>query len=269
VKWGHEAHVGYFPQDHREVLTDATTTTLDVVWNLVPTEGTSSVRGQLGRVLFSGDDVAKRVGALSGGEAARLVFCTLMVRHPNVLVLDEPTNHLDLESIHALVKALAAFDGTLLFVSHDRAFVSALATRILEVTQSGFRDFPGTYDEYLEKCGDDHLDADVVVLRARRERGISPPKPANGALSWEDQKRRANRQKQLPARRDKVVAAIEVAEARKAEILAMWCQPGYAERTLKSDVLALVEEERLLGPEIDALVAEWEAIEREIEEASK
>src|SRR6202041_3866738 len=130
---------------------------LDVVWNLVPTEGTSYVRGQLGRVLFSGDDVGKRVGALSGGEAARLVFCSIMVERPNVLVLDEPTNHLDLEAIHALVGALRAFEGTLVFVSHDRAFVSALATRILEVTPQGFRDYPGTYDDYLSRQGDDHL----------------------------------------------------------------------------------------------------------------
>jgi ATPase subunit of ABC transporter with duplicated ATPase domains len=269
VKWGHETRVGYFPQDHREVLTDPETTPLDVIWGLVPTEGTSYVRGQLGRVLFSGDDVGKRVGLLSGGEAARLVFCSLMVARPNVLVLDEPTNHLDLESIHALVAALRAFEGTLVFVSHDRAFVSALATRILEVTEDGFRDFPGTYDEYLEKSGDDHLDADVVVLRAKKQAAAPPAKGEASSVSWEEQKRRSNRQKQLPARRDKVMAAIEAAEARKAEIHALWCAPGYAERTLKSQMMALEEEEKSLGPKIEALVAEWEAIEKEIEELSR
>jgi ATPase subunit of ABC transporter with duplicated ATPase domains len=269
VKWGHETRVGYFPQDHREVLTDPGATPLDVIWSLVPTEGTSYVRGQLGRVLFSGDDVGKRVGLLSGGEAARLVFCRLMVARPNVLVLDEPTNHLDLESIHALVAALRAFEGTLLFVSHDRAFVSALATRILEVTEDGFRDFPGTYDEYLEKSGDDHLDADVVVLRAKKQAAAPAPKGEASSVSWEEQKRRSNRQKQLPARRDRVMAAIEAAEARKAEIHALWCAPGYAERTLKSQMLALEEEEKSLGPKIEALVGEWEAIEKEIEELSR
>jgi ATPase subunit of ABC transporter with duplicated ATPase domains len=271
VKWGHEAHVGYFPQDHREVLTDAGTTPLDVVWNLVPTEGTSYVRGQLGRVLFSGDDVGKRVGALSGGEAARLVFCSIMVKRPNVLVLDEPTNHLDLESIHALVGALRSFEGTLVFVSHDRAFVSALATRILEVTETGFRDFPGTYDEYLAKCGDDHLDADVVVLRAKKQQAAAPapPKQETSALSWEEQKKRNNRQKQLPARRDKIVAAIEAAEARKGEIQAIWCEPSKVERMLKGELLALKEEEKGLGPKIEALVEEWEGIERELEEAAR
>jgi ATPase subunit of ABC transporter with duplicated ATPase domains len=274
VKWGHETRVGYFPQDHRELLLDPAATPLDVIWNLVPTEGTSYVRGQLGRVLFSGDDVGKRVESLSGGEAARLVFCMLMVGRPNVLVLDEPTNHLDLESIHALVGALRSFEGTLVFVSHDRAFVSALATRILEVTEDGFRDFPGTYEEYLAKSGDDHLDAEVVVLRAKKQaaggngKNDKPDKPEKTGPSWEEQKREANRQKQLPARRDKVMAAIEAAEARKAEIHAIWCAPGYAEKTLKSQKMALEEEEKSLGPKIEALVAEWEAIEKEIEQRS-
>jgi ABC-type multidrug transport system ATPase subunit len=250
-----------------------------VIWNAVPKAETSFVRGQLGRVLFSGDDVKKKVGALSGGEAARLVFCRIMVEKPNVLVLDEPTNHLDLEAIEALVDALKAFEeGTLIFVSHDRAFVSALATRILEVTPQGFRDFPGTYDEYLERCGDDHLDADTVVLKAKREKAA----PGDGgvrnagekaapaaALSWEEQKKRANRLKQLPARRDEVVAAIESAEARKAAIHARWCEPSYYEKTPPAEIAQIEEEEKALGPKIDALLAEWEALEAELAQVTR
>src|SRR4029079_5002935 len=225
VKWGHETRVGYFAQDHHEALVDPKATPIDVIWNAVPKAETSFVRGALGRVLFSGDDVQKKVGALSGGEAPRLVFCRIMVEKPNVLVLDEPTNHLDLESIEALVKALRDFEeGTLLFVSHDRAFVSALATRILEVTPGGFRDFPGTYDEYLERCGDDHLDADTVVLRAKKEAPTTSSEPTANQKSWEEQKKAANRKKQLPAKRDAVMAQIEAAEARKAEIHAKWCE---------------------------------------------
>ena len=274
VKWGHETRVGYFPQDHHEVLTDEAATPLDVVWNKVPTEATSYVRGQLGRVLFSGDDVSKRVGALSGGEAARLIFCLIMVERPNVLVLDEPTNHLDLEAIHALVAALRGFEGALLFVSHDRAFVSALATRILEVTAEGFRDFPGTYDEYLSKRGDDHLDADAVVLRAKKEQATaattrSGSRSGEGALSWEEQKRRKNRQKQLPALRDAAVKSIEAAEARKAAIHARWCEAGFFERTPATEVATLEAEEKGLGSRIDALVAEWEILEKEIEKSQE
>jgi energy-coupling factor transporter ATP-binding protein EcfA2 len=186
-----------------------------------------------------------------------------MVEHPNVLVLDEPTNHLDLESIDALIAALESFDGTIILVSHDRAFVSALATRVLEVTVDGFRDFPGSYEEYLSRCGDDHLDADAVVLRARRDKAETA-KPQTGVLSWEEQKRRANRKKQLPGRRDEIVAAIEAAEARKAAIHAMYCEPGFYEKTSKEQVAALEREEQELGPKIDALVAEWESVEAEL-----
>jgi len=267
VKWGHEAHVGYFPQDHHEVLLDGEATPLDVVWAVVPSAATSYVRGQLGRVLFSGEAVAKKVSSLSGGEAARLVFCCMMVSRPNVLVLDEPTNHLDLEAIHALVKALQAFDGTVLFVSHDRAFVSALATRILEVTKEGFRDFPGTYDEYLAHLGDDHLDTSAVVLRARKEKSVSAalPSPSDG-ISWEEQKRRNNRKKQLPALRDAAVRAIEEAESRKAALHALWCEPGFYEKTPPAQIASLESEEKELLVKIDALMAEWEALEKEIAE---
>jgi ATPase subunit of ABC transporter with duplicated ATPase domains len=263
VSWGYEAQVGYFAQDHHESLADGAAKPLDVIWDVLPQEGTATVRGHLGRMLFSGDDVNKPVSSLSGGEAARLVFCRIMVQEPNVLVLDEPTNHLDLEAIAALVEALKAFEGTLLFVSHDRAFVSALATRILEVTEQGFRDFPGTYDEYLARSGDDHLDAEAVSLREKRDKAAA----ASGAqpgLSWEEQKRRSNRKKQLPAQRDEVLAKIERAEARKAEIAAKWCEPGFYERTAKDEVSALQHEERALGPEIAALIEKWEALETEL-----
>jgi len=269
VKWGHETRVGYFPQDHREVLSDPSATPLDVVWSVVPTEGTSYVRGQLGRVLFSGDDVTKKVAALSGGEAARLVFCRLMAERPNVLVLDEPTNHLDLEAIHALATSLRAFEGAQVFVSHDRAFVSALATRVLEVTEAGFRDFPGTYAEYLEKLGDDHLDAEAVVLRARKERAVAA-KPASippDGLSWEEQKRKNNRKKQLPQLRDAALAAIAAAEAKKAAIHARWCEPGFYETTPAAEILALEKAEKELGPRIAALMGEWEALENELASA--
>ncbi len=237
------------------------------MWAACPKEGTAYVRGQLGRVLFSGQDVDKRIGSLSGGEAARLVFGRLMAEKPNVLVLDEPTNHLDLEAIAALVNALKAYEGTVLFVSHDRWFVSELATRILEVTPEGPRDFPGTYTEYLARCGDDHLDADAVVLKekkAKREEPAAAKVEAPSGGSWEDQKRRRNRQKDLPARRDKVLADVEALEARKKAIHDRYCVPGFYESTPKAEISALEAEEAALGPKIDALMAEWEALEGEI-----
>jgi ATPase subunit of ABC transporter with duplicated ATPase domains len=265
VRWGHEARVGYFAQDHREILDDPEMTALDFLWSVRPRESTAFVRGHLGRVLFSGEDVTKKVGQLSGGEAARLVFGKLMAEEPNVLVLDEPTNHLDLEAIHALVAALRAFEGTVLFVSHDRWFVSELATRILEVTPDGPRNFPGTYDEYLARCGDDHLDAEAVVLKAKKERREGTAEVAAAVPNaWEEQKKRRNRAKDLPARRDKVLAAIEAAEARKKAIHESYAREGFFEGTPKGEVDALVAEEAALGPAIEALMAEWESLETEI-----
>lgn len=269
VRWGHEARVGYFAQDHREVLADPEVTALDFLWAARPQESTAFVRGHLGRVLFSGDDVQKKAGMLSGGEAARLIFGRLMAEGPNVLVLDEPTNHLDIEAIHALLEALVAFEGTVVFVSHDRFFVSGLATRILEITPEGPRDFPGTYQEYLARCGDDHLDSDTVVLKAKKERKeeqvAAPQAGASSArAAWEEQKRRRNRQKDLPLRRDKALAAVEQAEARKRAIHDLYASPGFYERTSPAEVEALVAEEAGLGPKIEALISEWEALESEI-----
>jgi ATPase subunit of ABC transporter with duplicated ATPase domains len=175
VEWGYETHPGYFAQDHHEQLDDSDRTAEQWLWNFCPGRDRGFVRGHLGMMLFSGDDGEKRLSALSGGEAARLVFSRLALERPNVLVLDEPTNHLDLESIEALVAALQNYDGTLILVSHDRWFVGQLATRVVEISKNGIRDYHGTYEEYVHACGDDHLDADTVVLKARTE-GKKPRK---------------------------------------------------------------------------------------------
>jgi ATPase subunit of ABC transporter with duplicated ATPase domains len=169
-EWGYEAHPGYFAQDHRELLEGAKDTLQDWLWNHCPGEPIGYVRGKLAEVLFQKDEVDKVVQNLSGGEAARLIFAKLGVTEPSVLVLDEPTNHLDLEAIESLAKGLKKYDGTVIFVSHDRWFVSKLATHIVEITSEGITDFPGTYDEYLAACGDDHLDVEAVIRKARREK---------------------------------------------------------------------------------------------------
>jgi ATPase subunit of ABC transporter with duplicated ATPase domains len=172
-EWGYEAHPGYFAQDHRELISGAKDTLQDWLWNYCPGESIGFVRGKLAEVLFKKDEVDKIVHSLSGGEAARLIFAKLGVTQPSVLVLDEPTNHLDLEAIESLAAGIEKFDGTVIFVSHDRWFVSRLATHILEITPDGITDFPGTYDEYLASCGDDHLDVDAVIRKARREKNVS------------------------------------------------------------------------------------------------
>jgi ATPase subunit of ABC transporter with duplicated ATPase domains len=265
VKLGHEVRIGYFAQDHHEVLRNEKLTPLEYLWEVCPREGTAYVRGQLGRVLFSGDDVDKPIGALSGGEAARLIFARIIVERPNLLVLDEPTNHLDLEAIHALAEGLRGYDGTLLFVSHDRWFVSELATRIIELTPTGPRDFPGTFAEYLARSGDDHLDAEAVLQRAPRTAKVKAP---DKSQSWEAQKRERNRVAALPGKRDKILAAIDVAEARKKQIAALYDDPTFYPRTPRAEIDRLVEESAALDGEISRLLVDWEAIEAEIAAAA-
>ena len=109
------------------------------------------IRGMLGRLLFTADDANKQARVCSGGEQNRLLFGKLMLSDATVLIMDEPTNHMDMEAIDALNQALMQYDGTLIFVSHDREFVSTLATRVMEIKDKEVIDFQGTYDEYLSK----------------------------------------------------------------------------------------------------------------------
>jgi len=147
VVWGHEVAVGYFPQDHSDSIPRGTTV-MEWLHEFDPQASQEELRGLLGQMLFSGQDALKPTGALSGGEAARLIFCRLMLQKPNVLVLDEPTNHLDLESINALNIALQKYAGTVLLVTHDHDLIEEVATRIWHFEGGRIEDFKGTYEEY-------------------------------------------------------------------------------------------------------------------------
>jgi ATPase subunit of ABC transporter with duplicated ATPase domains len=153
-KWAENADIGYMPQDvYADFEQDLTLT--DWMGQFTQEgDDDQAVRSILGRLLFSGDDVSKKVRVLSGGEKHRMTFGRLMLGRHNVLMLDEPTNHLDMESIESLQMALEKYQGTLFVVSHDREFVNAIATRVLEVRGDGtVTDFKGTYDEYLTSQG--------------------------------------------------------------------------------------------------------------------
>lgn len=151
VKWTDAAEIGYYAQDHAHDFEDDSTL---FDWMGQWTQGGEQmVRGTLGRMLFSNDEILKSVKVISGGEQGRMLFGKLILQKPNVLVMDEPTNHLDMESIESLNLALENYPGTLIFVSHDREFVSSLATRIIELSPSGVIDFSGTYDDYLRSQG--------------------------------------------------------------------------------------------------------------------
>ena len=157
VKWAENAKVGYFSQDHAaEFEMDMTLFEWMTQWQPKGADE-QLLRGTLGRLLFSRDDSEKSVKVVSGGEEGRLLFGKLILQQPNVMVMDEPTNHLDMESIEALNLALENYPGTLIFISHDREFVSSLATRIIELTPGGLIDYTGNYDEYLRRqLGGEH-----------------------------------------------------------------------------------------------------------------
>jgi ATPase subunit of ABC transporter with duplicated ATPase domains len=148
VTWGHEVTVGYFSQDHKESIQPGSTI-IEWLHGFDPSASQQELRGLLGQMLFSGDDATKRTEVLSGGEAARIIFCRLMLQKPNFLLLDEPTNHLDLESINALNIALQKYDGTVLLVTHDHDLVEEVATRIWNFDNHTVEDFKGPYTDFL------------------------------------------------------------------------------------------------------------------------
>jgi ATPase subunit of ABC transporter with duplicated ATPase domains len=150
IKWSENSDIGYFAQDHADDFAeDETLINWMNQWRK-ESDDDQAIRAVLGRLLFSQDDINKSVKVVSGGEQGRLLFGKLMLQKANIMVLDEPTNHLDMESIESLNTALEQYPGTLIFVSHDREFVSSLATRVIEITAHGIVDFNGNYEDYLE-----------------------------------------------------------------------------------------------------------------------
>ena len=150
VKWAENAEVGYFGQDHAaDFAEDMTLVEWMTQWRK-ESDDDQAIRATLGRLLFSQDEINKSIKVLSGGEKGRMLFGKLMLQKQNVLILDEPTNHLDMESIESLNTALEHYPGTLIFVSHDREFVSSLATHVIEIKADRIIDFNGNYEDYLE-----------------------------------------------------------------------------------------------------------------------
>ena len=248
VSLGHNVIPGYFAQHHTESLNPARTI-LDEIHSLVPTEPQSWVRGVLGSFLFSGDDVDKRIGVLSGGERARVALARLLVVPSNFLLMDEPTNHLDLDSSEALIDALTRYEGTLLFVSHNRSFVNGLATQIWEVSDGKIDPQPGDLDDWatrrsalsqpeargLKSEASQRAQArrDRALEREQREKILGPTKKAIAELEEriaELEKTRKDAEAQLadatlfadPIRSVPVVKAYQDAQKKLEELYARW-----------------------------------------------
>ena len=259
VEWGYETHLGYFAQDHEEEFQGGKETTEQWLWNFCAGRARGFVRAQMGLMLFTKDDGEKKVSALSGGEAARLVFSRIALEEPNVLILDEPTNHLDLESIEALVVELERFEGTLILVSHDRWFVSRLATRVVEIKPDEVTDYPGTYEEYVHHSGDDHLDVDRVVLKARREKKKKTKKASASVVDSAKEIRR------IESHRDELTDRIASAEQRVDDIDETLAAPGFYENAASEEIAVLGNERSELRKQIEKGLDEWATLESELE----
>ena len=279
VKLGHSVVPGYYAQHHFERREDGDgfgaldprRTVLETLWDVVPDQGEAFVRGVAGGFLFSGDDVQKPIGVLSGGERARVALARVLLRRSNLLLLDEPTNHLDLTSSEALIEALQGFAGTMIFVSHNRSFVNGLATRIWEVRDGTVDDTPGNLDDWL------HRRLPAAEGEPAPNASTDPAAPAEdaaGSLSPRDRRRAEAEARNARYAREKPVRdAIAVIEVRIATLEAAKkaAEAALADPALYQDFARArphVEALAVAQRELEELYAAWESRQLELEAMS-
>jgi ATP-binding cassette, subfamily F, member 3 len=261
---GHQVVMEYFAQDEATRLTP-TLTVYETLAGGSPTEMVPAIRNILGGFLFSGDDVYKKVGVLSGGERTRLAVARMLLRPSNTLLLDEPTNHLDLESKDVLLEALEDYGGTLIFVSHDRYFVEKLATKIIEIGHGEAVVYPGTYPEFLW-----HKETKAEPkLESRSPKPASAPKPDDRRPKTEDrdsrkredaERRKKDREAQALNRRiADLETRIAAREAEVKELEAAMSAPGFYDN--REDARAAVNRHQALMWEVGDLISQWEALQ--------
>ena len=250
---GHRVEVAFYAQHALESL-DPSRIVLDELASSATLDDGARLRSHLGAFLFTGDDVEKQVGVLSGGEKARLALAKLLLRPSNLLILDEPTNHLDVVACEVLEEALEQYQGTLAFISHDRAFINALATRVVEVKDGVLREFPGNYDDYLRRTAE-----------AEPTSGHDPPDAATGsAPKLQRQLERERRKTREKAERRVAKIEAEILEKETAVSELAW-QLGEPELFKDPERRQEIEGQRsALGTEIDSLYQEWERLGAEL-----
>ncbi|HGI6852437.1 TPA: ABC-F family ATP-binding cassette domain-containing protein [Streptococcus pyogenes] len=252
VKYGANVEIGYYDQTQSHLT--SSNTVLEELWQDFSTTPEVDIRNRLGAFLFSGDDVKKSVAMLSGGEKARLLLAKLSMENNNFLVLDEPTNHLDIDSKEVLENALIDFDGTLLFVSHDRYFINRLATKVLEITENGSTLYLGDYDYYLEKK------AELEELARLAAGEIVEETKEASATDYQLQKANQKERRRLTRRYEEIEARLETIEERIGTI-----QEDMHASNDTAQLIAWQKEWDQLDQEQEALMEEWETIAEQIE----
>ncbi|ERK56962.1 ABC transporter, ATP-binding protein [Gemella bergeri ATCC 700627] len=253
VNYGSKVSLGYYDQKQAEF--ESSKTILNELWDEYPLMKEAEIRNVLGRFLFRGDDVLKIVKDLSGGEKARLQLAKLMLEKNNLLILDEPTNHLDITSKQVLEEALENYEGTILFVSHDRYFINKIANKVLDITDKGYSIYLGNYDYYLEKLAQEKLLASLEEKEVEIEK-----KQVNSYILGKEEKKHLRK---LERTRDEIVEKIEELENHISEINSELIKEEIYTNAIKTQEFN--EQLKIINNQLDTLNEEWLTVEEELE----
>ena len=250
-RFGANVEVGYYDQTQSKLT--PSNTVLDELWNDFKLTPEVEIRNRLGAFLFSGDDVKKSVGMLSGGEKARLLLAKLSMENNNFLILDEPTNHLDIDSKEVLENALIDFDGTLLFVSHDRYFINRVATHVLELSENGSTLYLGDYDYYVEKK------AEVEMTQAEKASTSNQAKEASPVNDYQAQKESQKEVRKLMRQIESLEAEIEELESQSQAISEQMLETNDAGKLMELQA----ELDKISHRQEEAML-EWEELSEQV-----
>lgn len=250
-RFGANVEVGYYDQTQSKLT--ASNTVLDELWNDFKLTPEVEIRNRLGAFLFSGDDVKKSVGMLSGGEKARLLLAKLSMENNNFLILDEPTNHLDIDSKEVLENALIDFDGTLLFVSHDRYFINRVATHVLELSENGSTLYLGDYDYYVDKK------AEMEVIQIEETSTSNQVKEASPVNDYQAQKESQKEVRKLMRQIENLEAEIEELESQSQAISEQMLETNDADKLMELQA----ELDKISHRQEEAML-EWEELSEQV-----
>ena len=250
-RFGANVEVGYYDQTQSKLT--PSNTVLDELWNDFKLTPEVEIRNRLGAFLFSGEDVKKSVGMLSGGEKARLLLAKLSMENNNFLILDEPTNHLDIDSKEVLENALIDFDGTLLFVSHDRYFINRVATHVLELSENGSTLYLGDYDYYVEKK------AEVEIIQTEEASTSNQAKEASPVNDYQAQKESQKEVRKLMRQIESLEAEIEELESQSQAISEQMLETNDADKLMELQA----ELDKISHRQEEAML-EWEELSEQV-----